>query len=227
MPVFDVPGFRNLMSRNRFLSILLNLHCCNNSQDRRDDQRRDRLFKIRPLMSRLIKAWQEAYYPNREICLYESMIAFKECAFVTVYQQKKPHKWGMQAWFLADARTGCCYNLDIYSGKETDTGDQNINKTHHVVMNMASPCNDVGHHLYFDNYYTSPAVIADLALKHFGACGTLRANRKEVPQAIAKAKLKAGMDPVFVRQNDVLYISWFDKRQMNLATNLNDESIFT
>ena len=53
--------------------------------------------------------------------------------------------------------------------------------------------------------YTSPAVIADLALKHFGACGTLRVNRKDVPKAIKKAKLKAGMDPVFVCQNDVLY----------------------
>ena len=70
-------------------------------------------------------------------------------------------------------------------------------------------------------------MIADLALKHFGACGTLRVNRKEVPQAIQKAKLKSGMDPVFVRQNDVLYISWFDKRQVNLAANLHDESMFT
>ena len=94
-------------------------------------------------------------------------------------------------------------------------------------MNMASPCNDAGHHLYFDNYYTSPAVIADLALKHFDACGTLRVNRKEIPKAIKKAKLKAGMDPVFVRQNDVLYISRFDKRQVNLATNVHNESMFT
>ena len=105
----------------------------------------------------------------------------------------------MQAWFLADSSTGYCYNLDIYSGKETDTVDQNINKTHRIVM--ASPSNDAGHHLYFDNYYTSPAVIADLALKHFDACG---------------------MDPVFVHQNNVLYLSWFDKRQVNLATHLHD-----
>ena len=105
----------------------------------------------------------------------------------------------MQAWFLANSRTGYCYNLDIYSGKETDTVDQNINKTHCIVMNMASSCNDAGHNLYFDNYYTSPVVIADLTLKHFDACSTLLVNRKEVPQAIQKAKLKAGMDPVFVR----------------------------
>ena len=82
---------------------------------------------------------------------------------------------------MADFRTCYCYNRDIYSGKETDTVDQNINKTHRIVMNMVSPCNDARHHLYFDNYYTSPAVIADLVVKHFGAFGTLRVNREEVP----------------------------------------------
>ena len=155
------------------------------------------------------------------------MIAFKGRAVATMCQPKSHIIWGMQAWFLADSTTGYCYNLDIYSGKETDTVDENINKTHRIVMNMASPCNDVGHHLYFDNYYTSLAVIADLAVKHFSACGTLRVNRKEVPQAVQKAKLKAGMISVFVRQNDVLYISWFDKRQVKLATNLHDEPMFT
>ena len=124
------------------------------------------------------------------MCLDESMITFKGRAVATVYQLKKPHKWGMQAWFLTDSRTGYCYNLDIYSGKETDTVDQNINKTHRIVMNMASPCNDAGHHLYFDNYYTSPAVIDDLALKHFGACGTIRVNRKEVHKRSRKLSSK-------------------------------------
>ena len=52
-------------------------------------------------------------YPNREICLGESMIAFKGRTGAMVYQPKKPHKWGMQAWFLADSRTVYCYNLDI------------------------------------------------------------------------------------------------------------------
>ena len=156
----------------------------------------NRLFKISLLLSPLIKASQETYYPNREICLDESMIAFKGRAVATVYQPKKLLKWGMQAWFLADSRTSYCYKLDIYSGKETV--EQNINKMHRIVINTASPCNHAGHHLYFDNYYASPVVIADLALKLFGACGTLRVNRKKIPQAIQKAKLKAGMDPVFV-----------------------------
>ena len=76
----------------------------------------DKLAKIRSLLNILVTAWQAAYYPNREICLDESMIAFKGRTGAMFYQPKKPHKWGMQAWFLVDSRTAYCYNLNIYSG---------------------------------------------------------------------------------------------------------------
>ena len=48
------------------------------------------------------------------------MIAFRGRTGAMVYQPKKPHKWGMQAWFLVDLRTSYCYNFDIYSGKRAD-----------------------------------------------------------------------------------------------------------
>ena len=57
---------------------------------------------------------------------------------------------------------------------------------------MVSPFNDGGHHLYFDNYYTLPALTTNLTMKHSGEC-TLLVNWKKVPHAIQKAKLKAGM----------------------------------
>ena len=132
----------------------------------------------------------------------------------------------MQAWILSDFRTGYCSNLDIYAGllgKETDMLDRNIVLSwiwYHHVMTLVII-------LYFDNYYTSPVVIEDLASNHFGACGTLYVSRKEIPQPIPKPKLKAGMAPVFVCQHGILYISWFNKRQVNITTNLHDELIFT
>ena len=58
---------------------------------------RSKLFEIRLLLFWLLTAWQEAYYPSREICLNESMIAFKGRSIMTVYQPKTPHNWGMQA----------------------------------------------------------------------------------------------------------------------------------
>ena len=93
-------------------------------------------------------------------------------------------------------------------------------------MRMVQPCVDRGHHIYFDNYYTSPALLKDLSSKGIGACGTLRMNRKNVPPVIKSAKVKPGNPPVSVHHDGVTYISWTDKRQVNLATTIHDDSMF-
>ena len=146
------------------------------------------------------------------------MIVCKGRTGAMVYQPNKPHKWGMQAWFLANSRTTYCHNLDIYSGKWADNVDAGVGVTHATVMRMVKPCIDRGHHIYFDNYYTSPAVLKDLSSKGFRACGTLRVNRKDVPPVIESAKVKPGNPPVSVHHDGVTYISWTDKREVNLAT---------
>ena len=109
-------NFQKIIPKNRFMIILRCLHVCDNTKI----DSTDKLAKIRPMLNILVAAWQAAYYPNREICLDESMIALKGRTSAIVYQAKKPQKWGMQAWFLADSRTAYCYNLDIYSGKRAD-----------------------------------------------------------------------------------------------------------
>ena len=99
--------------------------------------------------------------------------------------------------------------------------DWNVGKVHFIVMLINNPCNDMGHHLYFD---TSPAVLEALSAKKFGAFGT---NQSEgMPDQIKTAMLKVGMSPVFYRKDDTLCIAWFDKRKLNLATNLHNEHIF-
>ena len=125
-------NFKNLMPKNCFMIILRCLHVCDNTKI----DGMDKLAKIRSMLNILVAAWQAAYYPNREICLDESMIAFKGRTSAMFYQLKKPHKWGMQAWFLADLRTAYCYNLDIYSGKRADNVDSGVDVTHATVMCM-------------------------------------------------------------------------------------------
>ena len=38
------------------------------------------------------------------------------------------------------------------------------------------------HHVYMDNYYTSPALFLEMAQNGFGACGTARVNRQGMPE---------------------------------------------
>ena len=64
-----------------------------------------------------------------------------------------------------------------HAGKDEtlDTADRRM--THAVVMRLVDPVKERGHHVYLDNYYTSPALFADLNCRGFGACGTVRTDR--------------------------------------------------
>ena len=51
----EMPGFRSILSRDRFMSILQYLHLCNNEEvPRADNNNRDRLFKVRTLLDHIL-----------------------------------------------------------------------------------------------------------------------------------------------------------------------------
>ena len=72
----------------------------------------------------------------------------------------------------------------LFTGKDDSLGSDNVGVTHAVVMKLVDPIKDRGHNVYMDNFYTSPQVFADLRDNGFGACGTLRLNRRGLPPAI-------------------------------------------
>ena len=61
-------------------------------------------------------------------------------------------------------------------------------------MQMVENFQGKGHHLYMDNFYTSPTLFSSLLHVGIGACGTLRCNRIGVPTSIKNppTKLKKG-----------------------------------
>ena len=87
-PMLEWPFLRQIMSRDRFMNILRFFHACDNSV--RND---DKLYKVGSILSILLPARKKAYYPDREICLDESMIAFKGRAPGPVYQPKNHINW--------------------------------------------------------------------------------------------------------------------------------------
>ena len=81
----------------------------------------------------------------------------------------------------------CMCVLHLYSGKDealaTDHG-----VTHAVVMRLVDPIKQRGHHVYLDNYYTSPRLFSDLNTNGFGVCGTVRLDRRGLPPSMKSMK---------------------------------------
>ena len=61
-----------------------------------------------------------------------------------------------------------------------DVGE-NKTVTHVIVMRLFRSLKKAGHHIYMDNYYTSPSLFVDMKLKRLGVCGTVLVDGKSIP----------------------------------------------
>ena len=68
-----------------------------------------------------------------------------------------------------------------------------------------------GHHVYCDNFYTSPSICLKLEEQGTGCCGTARINRKGIPKAFQQRKLKKG-EMVTYQDGPITGVKWMDKR---------------
>lgn len=220
----EIKGFRGIMSRDRWMLLWQFFHVVNNEgMVPRDDPAFDKLFKIKPLMKILIQNWQENYYPGKNVSVDESIIAFKGRTNMMQYMPQKPHKWGIKAWVLAEAKTGYIYNWEVYRGA---TGNTETGLTKNVVMDICKPIYGNRHHVYMDNYFSSPELYESLAQQELGACGTLRVNRIGVPDIIKRAKMSRGDPPISAQDGKLQFISWQDKKQVNLISTIHNTQTF-
>ena len=104
---FSNNTFSDILKRDRFTLLLRFLHLNDNSRYIPKGQPgHNPLYKIRPFMDALIQNFQHTYIPGRELFLDESMIGFKGRLGFVQYMPKKPTKWGLKAFVLADGVTG-------------------------------------------------------------------------------------------------------------------------
>ena len=153
----------------------------------------------------------------------DSMVAFKGRTSMMQYLPAKSHKWGLKAWCVADSVSGYMYNWELYTGK-SNRGPE-VGLAHDVVMRITEPIHDEGHVVYMDNFFSSPGLFSALAEKQTGACGTVRVNRRGIPDSIKTAKF--GDPPIFERDDKLLYVAWCDKRQVNAISTVHNSSTFT
>ena len=126
------------------------------------------------------------------------------------------------------------YNREIalslykyYTGKDNSLDTSEVGVTHAVVLKFLQGLEGRGHHVYTDNYYSSPALFGDLQRLGFSACGTVRKNRRGLPDETTKAKLKKG--EVVSKQIDssMLVLKWMDKREVMMLSTIHDDSFVT
>ncbi|XP_039278703.1 piggyBac transposable element-derived protein 4-like [Nilaparvata lugens] len=142
----------------------------------------DRLHKIRPILDHLNVKFSEV--PLEEsLSIDEQMCATKARHFLKMYMPGKPHKWGYKLFILAGV-SGFAYKAEIYSGLENDPllraqlGEPDLGACANIVMRLVRDIPRNCHYkLYFDNYYTTLPLLAELEKREIHSLGTFRCNR--------------------------------------------------
>ena len=152
-------------------------------------------------------------YTSQFLSVDESMISFKGRLSFLQYLPKKPHKWGMKAWVLADSANAYTWGWKLYTGKEGNQRDCGL--ADRVALDLVDDVRlqGKGFVVVMDNFYSSLSLFRELTRRGFGACGTARRNRKGLPPAIRDATLHRG-EVVSSVDDSILTLKWKDKRDV-------------
>lgn len=104
------------MSGRRFELLLSNLHLNDDEKmPPRGSPHFDRLYKVRPVLDRVVEAFRVHYKPQKSLSVDESMVGFRGRLVWIQYMPKKHRKWGIKIWTLADAANGYVSNMKVYT----------------------------------------------------------------------------------------------------------------
>ena len=208
-PMLSHPWFPSILSRDRFRMISRYFHISNDA-----NFPEDKLGKVRPFIDHLIQSFPKHWTPHREISIDEQMIGTRCRVSFIQYMPKKPVKFGVKNWVLADSVFPYVCNFQIYTGKNDKTPEAGL--SHRVILDLAQPYLNKGHRLFMDNFYSSPTLYEELYEKKTLACGTVRQDRKGMPSAIMTKftpNYTRGQS-TFLKYKNVTVVRWKDKRDV-------------
>ena len=210
------------MSSRRFELILKFLHLNDSEvQPQRGDPAFDKLYKVRPFLDLVVENFKSYYQPHQHIPIDESMISYKGRLSFIQYLPKKPHKWGLKAWVLADSTNGYTWGWKLYTGKEGGATEHGL--AHRVVMELVNDqrLEQKGYIVYT---YSSPALFKALTDSGFGACGSARKDRRGIPKSVSTANLQKG-ETQSICDDGILSLKWRDKRDVLMLSTFHDDTM--
>ena len=203
-PLYNTAIFSEIMNRNRFYLLLKFFHFNDNEDPNynANDEKRDRLHKVRPLIDLLRSRFRSVYTPGKHLSVDESLILYKGCLHFKQYIRTKRAIFGVKLYELTTS-DGITLDFLVYCGKGM-FADDDINcempSSERIPSVLMETFLGKGHMLFTDNY-TSPTIAKYLIAHKIHLCGTVRSNRYNYPKEIVDEVLEKG-DAVFYQIQD-------------------------
>ncbi|XP_039288737.1 piggyBac transposable element-derived protein 3-like [Nilaparvata lugens] len=224
-PDLHVPIVAETMTRDRFDEILSCLHV--NDNENIPANCTDKLYKLRPMIEAFNKSFMNSYDGTRQLSVDESIILFKGRSSMKQYNPMKPIKRGYKLWCVADLK-GYIFNFDIYQGKNDKMKNEfmEYGLGERVVLSLTKNFWGSNRIVCFDNYFNSVGLVEKLKMENILACGTIRHNRRGVPEKMTPDKqLQWGDHDYRVSEMGISFFKWHDNKAINFIANFHSTEI--
>ncbi|GFR80784.1 PiggyBac transposable element-derived protein 4 [Elysia marginata] len=185
-PLTSTPAFSALMKRDRFEQIMKFFNFNNNADEPpHTANERDRLYKIRPLLEQLSTSFRNAFTPEKEICIDESLMLYKGRVIFRQYMPLIRARFGIKIFCLTD-KNGYLHSFSVYTGTQDPLYNVdslvpedavNLSLTAKTTLALIGPFLDKGYHLYINNRYTSVPLTEYLHQSRTAITGTAHCDR--------------------------------------------------
>lgn len=210
---------RIYMSYNRFTTIL---RCWHFTEVQIGVIGERRTHKIDPLIYKVVANFRSLYLPGDIIVVDESMVKFHGKLIIRTYNPAKTDRYGMKI-YKACTVNSYTWSYQIYSGISEQL--EGLDKPGSTVIRLIEPLLNDGRMIVADNYYTSIPLAIYLKERRTDLCGTLRKNRKYIPEDVVQKKLKKGEQIVRQKENLYTVLKWRDKRDVLMISTCHGDGM--
>jgi len=168
------------MSLQRFIRIMRALRFDDKSnRTERINTSGNQAAAVQDIFELFLAKYRSSYRCGSSVTIDEQLISFHgRCRFI-MYIPSKPGKYGLKMWVMADSDTYYCANVQLCAGKVGNQPD--VGQATRVVLELAESIQGSGRNISTDNFFTSYKLARDLMDRRLTIVGTMRSNRKEIP----------------------------------------------
>lgn len=199
-----------VMSRERFDFLLRCLRF--DDRDQRLQRSRSELFTpIRIIWDMLITQCRNNYVPGTNVTIDEQLLGFRGRCKFRMYIPNKPAKYGIKIEMMCDSGTYYMIDAIPYLGKGTNTGG--LPSGEYFVKELTHTIRGSNRNVTTDNWFTSIPLAKSLLLEPYKLTivGTLRANKREIPEELKNNRTRPVNSSIFCYDGPLTLLSFKPK----------------
>jgi hypothetical protein len=185
----------------------------------------DPLTPIRKIWDILMVQCRENYIAGTNVTIDEQLLAFRGRSKFKMYIPNKPAKYGLKIEMMCDSGTRYMIDALPYLGKGTNTGGLPLGE--YVVKEITRSIHGSNRNVTTDNWFTSIPLAKSLLQQPYKLTivGTLRANKREIPEAMKNNRTRRIGTSMFCYDGPLTLVSYKPKpsKMVYLVSSCDEE----